>query len=66
VTARFEDVSGVLDVSGTIELRPDRTYSLAGRISATPAAPQDLVQQLRFLGSADADGMRSFRFEGQL
>lgn len=66
VTGRFEDVSGVLDLSGTIELRPDRSYSLSGRVRATPAAPQGVVQQLRFLGSADADGMRSFRFEGRL
>lgn len=66
VTGRFEDVSGMLDLAGTLELRPDRSYVLSGRVRATNTAPPDLVQQLRFLGSPDAQGMRSFRFEGGL
>ena len=66
VTARFEDVSGMLDLAGTLELRPGRSYVLSGRVQATNTAPPDLVQQLRFLGSPDAQGMRSFRFEGSL
>lgn len=66
VTGRFEDVSGMLDLTGTLELRPDRTYVLSGRVRATNTAPSGLVQQLRFLGQPDANGMRSFRFEGEL
>lgn len=66
VTGRFEDASGVLDLAGTLELRADRTYVLSGRVRATNTAPPGLVQQLRFLGQPDADGMRSFRFEGEL
>lgn len=66
VTGRFEDVSGMLDLAGTLELRRDRSYVLSGRVQATGTATPDLVQQLRFLGSPDAQGMRSFRFEGNL
>lgn len=66
VTGRFEDVSGVLDLVGTLELRPDRTYVLSGRVRATNTAPPSLVQQLRFLGQPDADGMRTFRLAGEL
>ncbi len=66
VTGRFEDVSGVLDLSGTLELRAGGAYIVSGRVRATPTAPTALAQQLRYLGSADADGMRTFRFEGQL
>ena len=66
VTGRFEDASGVLDLDGTLELQPDRRYVLSGRVRATNAAPPGLVQQLRFLGSPDAQGMRTFRFEGRL
>lgn len=66
VTGRFEDVSGVLDLDGTLELQADRSYVLSGRVRASNAAPTGLVQQLRFLGSPDEEGMRTFRFEGQL
>ena len=66
VTGRFEDASGVLDLDGALELQPDRRYVLSGRVRATNAAPPGLVQQLRFLGSPDAEGMRTFRFEGRL
>lgn len=66
ITGTVEDVSGVLDLSGTVLLRADRSYSFTGRVSATPDAPSALVQQLQYLGSADAQGRREFRFEGTL
>jgi general secretion pathway protein N len=65
LTATFEDVSGMLDLSGTLEVRPDRSYSLTGSVAATESAPQSLVRQLSFL-PADASGKRSFRMEGKL
>lgn len=66
VSARFADASGVLDLDGTLELQAERRYAVSGRVRATNAAPPGLVQQLRFLGSPDEQGMRTFRFEGQL
>ncbi len=66
ITGTVEDVSGVLDLAGTAELRPDRFYRFSGRVAATPDAPSALVQQLQYLGSADAQGRREFGFEGTL
>ncbi len=61
-----QDTSGVLEVSGNIELSRDRSYSFIGLIAARPEAPAAVNDQLQYLGSADAEGRRSFRLEGQL
>lgn len=66
VRAEMRDVAGALDLEGTLEFRPDRSYVLAGRVAATAGAPEGVARQLAFLGSPDADGMRSFRFEGSV
>ncbi len=66
VTGTVEDVSGVLDVSGTISLNADRSFSFIGLVAPTPATPPSIVNQLRFLGSANDVGQHEFRFEGQL
>ena len=66
ISGTVEDLSGVLDVIGTIAISPDRTYSLLGDVAARPGAPPSVEQQLQFLGSADDRGFRQFRFEGQL
>lgn len=65
--AEFEDVSGLLDVEGTLELRQDRSYVLTGRVGATAGAPADLVSNLNtFLGQPGADGMHALRLENRL
>src|SRR5690606_8486283 len=64
--AEIRDVSGILDLEGTLELRPDRSYALAGRVAAAAGAPETVTRQLALLGSPDADGMRRFGFEGTL
>ena len=66
ISGTVEDLSGVLDVIGTIAISPDRSYSLVGDVAARPGAPPSVEEQLRFLGSADDRGFRQFRFEGQL
>jgi general secretion pathway protein N len=66
ITGTVEDVSGVLDLAGTAVLRRDRSYTFSGQVAATPDAPSAVVEQLRFLGSPDAQGRREFRFEGSL
>ena len=66
ITGSVEDVSGVLDVSGTISLHPDRSYSFIGQVAPTPLTPPSIVHQLQFLGSANDRGQHEFRFEGQL
>jgi general secretion pathway protein N len=65
ITGIVDDLSGVLDIAGTVTLAPDRSYRLSGDVAARPGAPPSIEQQLRFLGSQDERGMRPFRFEGQ-
>ena len=66
LTAIVDDLSGVIDVSGEFVLEPDRSYRLEGLVKARPGAPPSVEQQLQFLGTPDAEGMRPFRFEGSL
>jgi general secretion pathway protein N len=66
ILASVEAVSGVLELAGTITLTADRSYALIGQVAAKPSAPPAIRQQLQYLGSPDARGMRDFRVEGQL
>lgn len=66
VAGTVKEISGILAIDGTITINPDRSYSLIGDVAAHPGAPPSIGQQLRLLGSADDQGMRQFRFEGQL
>ncbi len=66
VVGSVEDLSGVLDVAGTINLNRDRSYAFVGLVAATPMTPPSIVNQLRFLGSPNDRGQHEFRFEGRL
>ncbi|MBT8097131.1 MAG: type II secretion system protein N [Woeseia sp.] len=61
-----EDVRGMLELAGTLTLNPDRSYALLGRVGATTSATDAVKQQLSFLGTPDARGLREFRIEGAL
>lgn len=52
--------NGPLAVEGTIRLTPEPGYDVEGLVAARPTAPPDLVEDLRFLGSPDAQGRRPF------
>ncbi|MDA0680320.1 MAG: type II secretion system protein N [Proteobacteria bacterium] len=66
IVANLDDVSGVLDVSGTITLSAEKDYQLIGEVAARTDAPPSVQQQLQFLGTPDERGFRAFRFEGSL
>lgn len=66
IVATVEDISGVLELAGTLRLTPERNYSLIGRVGAKDDAPSSVTQQLQLLGSPDSRGLREFRFEGTL
>ena len=66
ITASVEDLRGMLDVAATLTLARDRSYALVGRVGATASAATSVVEQLRFLGTADERGLREFRLEGSL
>ncbi|GFE83474.1 type II secretion protein N [Steroidobacter agaridevorans] len=57
---------GPLQLNGTLQLKPDRSYALEALIAARPDAPRNLVQALEFLGPPDAQGRRQFNTEGTL
>jgi len=66
IAGLVEDAGAVLDVTGTISLTDDRGYAMVGFVSPNDETPPAINQNLRFLGSADANGQRQFRFEGSL
>lgn len=66
LAADVVDLGGPLQIQGELELRPDRSYLLAGNVSARPDAPRNLANQLQILGPADAEGRRPFSLEGTL
>lgn len=66
ITGSVEDTAGMLDIAGVLRLTPERSYSLTGLVAPTASTPESVVNQLRFLGSANERGQREFRFEGQL
>jgi general secretion pathway protein N len=66
IGAQLEEVAGVIDIAGTVLLRPDRSYSITGQVGAKEGAPAAIGQQLQYLGSPDAQGRRPFRLEGEL
>lgn len=55
--------SGPLAVEGSIRLTPAPGFDLEGLVAARPSASPELVQNLRFLGSPDAQGRRPFSLE---
>ena len=66
ITANFKDLSGVLEVIGTLSILKNGDYSLEGKVATRRGATPSIGQQLRLLGSPDDNGLREFRFEGKL
>ncbi|MBJ89524.1 MAG: hypothetical protein CMO98_06635 [Woeseia sp.] len=66
IKADFQDLSGVLQVIGTLSILKNGNYSLVGQVAARRGATPSIGQQLRLLGSPNENGLREFRFEGQL
>jgi general secretion pathway protein N len=55
---------GPLAVEGSLRLTREPGYDLEGMVAARPNAPPELAQDLRFLGSPDAQGRRPFSLAG--
>lgn len=66
ITGSVEDLGGILDIAGSLRVGADRSYLFEGLVAPTDEAPPGVVDQLRFLGSANERGQRRFRFEGRL
>lgn len=66
IMAIVSDNEAIFDLAGTLTLARDRSYLFVGDIAPTSLTPRRVSENLRFLGSPDADGKRQFRFEGSL
>lgn len=66
IVAIVSDADAVFDLAGTLTLGRDRSYLFVGDIAPTGNTPDSINENLRFLGSPDANGKRQFRFEGSL
>jgi general secretion pathway protein N len=60
---QLKDLGGPLAVEGTITLSP-QGYEVKGLVAARPGASPEILDNLRFLGSPDASGRRTFGFSG--
>jgi hypothetical protein len=61
----FRDLGGgPLAVEGTLRLTPEPGFDVEGLVAARPTASPELVKDLQFLGSPDAQGRRPFSLAG--
>lgn len=66
LSGALNDLGGPLQVSGTVELNPDRSYLVKGLIATRPNAPASIVNALQYLPPPDAQGRREFSLEGTM
>ena len=66
VMASVEDTDGVLDLAGSLEIATDRTYRFIAQLAPKANTPDNLRQQMRFLGTPNDRGQYPLRLEGQL
>ena len=64
IVASVEDTDGVVDLAGSLQLKPDGSYAFLGQVVAKPNTPDSLRQQMRFLGPANERGQQEIRLEG--
>ena len=66
VTGQLQDTGGPLQLNGTLILTPPGNYDLKTRLKARASAPETLQQNLKFLGSPEADGTHLFQLAGSI
>jgi general secretion pathway protein N len=57
---------GPLDVSGTLQLQPNRTYLINAQVGTRPTAPASIAKALQYLGPPDAQGRRPMSISATL
>ena len=60
----LRDTDGPLHVLGSLKLTSEPGFELSGRVAARSNAPSVMADQITYLGSADAEGMRPFSIAG--
>lgn len=66
LTGALTDIGGPLQISGTLQLKTDRSYVVEGLVATRPNAPRDVVNALQYLGAPDAQGRRPFSIAGTI
>lgn len=64
IVASVEDTDGVVDLAGSLQIKPDATYSFLGQVIAKSNTPEAVRQQMRYLGPANERGQQEIRLEG--
>ena len=64
LTGKLHDLDGPLALEGTLHLTRQGGYELEGLIAPRAGAPRELVSNIRFFGSPDATGRRTFSLSG--
>lgn len=64
IMASVEDVEGVVDLAGTLEVAPDRTYSFLGYLTPKPNTPDALTSRMQYLPRTDQPNQRELSLEG--
>jgi len=64
LTGKLHDLDGPLALEGTLRLTGQGGYELEGLIAPRAGAPRELVSNIRFFGSPDATGRRTFSLSG--
>ena len=58
------DTGGPLQITGTLQLKADRSYLVEGLVATRPDTPRDVADSLQYLGAPDAQGRRQFSLAG--
>jgi hypothetical protein len=58
------DTGGPLALDATLQLTHDPGYVVQGHVAARSSASSALADDLKYLGSPDASGRRSFSLQG--
>jgi general secretion pathway protein N len=61
---RLSDLGGPLSVQGTVRLTREPGYVVDGLVAGRASATPDMMKQLSYLGTPDAEGRRPFSFAG--
>ena len=66
IFASVEDIDGAVDLAGSLQVRPDRSFEFVAEVIANSQTPEGVRRQLRFLGPANERGQQELRLEGIL
>jgi len=64
IVASVEDTDGVIDLAGSFQLNPDRTYSFHGIVMSKPNTPDSVRERIERLPKTDRPGQYELPLEG--